>query len=68
MMNDRPLSCHEVVLGTGDGYFVDTVRALQATGVMVHVVAVAGHLSRDLARQADSIALIKMTSARKRVA
>jgi len=42
-----------IVLGTGDGDFVELVRWLREEGVQVHVAGVNGHTAGELIAAAD---------------
>ena len=58
ILAELPSSVDTVVIFSGDHYFVPTAMALQGMGKRVEVVAVAGVISRDLSRAADSVTLI----------
>lgn len=47
-----------IVIGSGDGVFVESVRTLRSLGVAVGVVAIDGGLSRDLDASATFVRLL----------
>lgn len=57
-----------IVIGSGDGVFVGTVRALKEYGVAVGVVAIDGCLSKDLDTAATFVRLLPDPSGLKVVA
>jgi NYN domain-containing protein len=58
ILSELPMSVTNVIIMSGDHFFVPILRILRAMGKRVEVVAVAGGLSRALVRAADAYILI----------